>query len=216
MGVHSEMPGRGSGKGTGVWDPGQRRLPASGLCWDHVRNPGYFSLPPQSQTLPSAPRAPLPSSSLSLQEQTHQAPALANLDQGRPGSAGLAEAWLGHAPHSVRRGPLWSKGRPCARPGRLGAAAPGAEPPGAESRAGRDQPRGRLPCEERRTSRRCQGAGAATEGCRENQLEQLGRRLGRPGRRLGRGLPGGCRAAPGGSLTSLGVMGRAGAGACMG
>ena len=38
-------------------------------------------------------------------------------------------------------------------------AAPGAEQVGAESRAGRGQPQVRLPCEDGKTGRRCQGRG---------------------------------------------------------
>lgn len=52
-----------------------------------------------------------------------------------------------------------------------------------------------------------------SKGCGENQLEHLGQRLERPGRRPGGVFPGDAGAAPGGSLTSLGVMGRVGAGA---
>ena len=160
--VHSEMLGRGSGRGSGAWGvrpvPGSREKPRV-LAPCHLRA-RLFPLPPEFCCPPAA--------SISARADGlpgHQAPSLANLDQELPtcpaprlsgARGGLAGAL---ALNSVSRGPLRSEGRLCARPGRRVLAAPGAEHPGAESRAGRGQPQGRLPCEDGRTNRRCQGGG---------------------------------------------------------
>lgn len=78
----------------------------------------------------------------------------------------------------MSRGPLRGEGRLCARPGPWAQGCPGAKHPGAESRAGRDQPRGRLPCEDRAGPAGDVREGGHHEGLWENQLGHTGQRLG--------------------------------------
>ena len=133
--VQSEMLGRGSGKGSGAW--GVRPVPAAnvrpllGSCEKpRVLAPCHLQarLSPLPPELCCPPVASIAARADGL--PGHQAPALANLDQGLPACPAprLSRAHGGLAGtlalHSVSRGPLRSEGRLCARPGLPGAGCP--------------------------------------------------------------------------------------------